>query len=100
MRVVREIETRLGIGGVPGRVDLEGTDFPVGGDRPHEKEEPDECGEKEQEAATPAAALFLRRSGREIRQAHPRSTLAPSDYNLCFAPPLLSASRYGTVTVS
>jgi hypothetical protein len=100
MGVIGEIEARLGIGCAPGRVDLEGTDLPVGGDRPHQKEEPYECREEEKETTTPAAALFLRRSGREIRQAHPRSTLAPSDYNLCFAPALSSASRYGTVTIS
>jgi hypothetical protein len=99
VRVIGEIEARLGVGGVAGRVDLEGTDFPVGRDRPDEKEEPYECGEEEQEAATPATALFLRCSRRETRHAHPRSTLALSDYNLCFVPALLSASRYGFVTV-
>jgi len=39
MRVIREIEAGLRIGGAPGRVDLEWTDLPICRDRPHEKEE-------------------------------------------------------------
>lgn len=60
MGVVGEIETRLGIGGIPRRIDLEGTDLPIGRDRPNENKKAYEGSEEEQEAASPAAALFLR----------------------------------------
>jgi hypothetical protein len=99
VRVIGEIEAGLGICGASGCIDLERTYLPIRRDRPYQQEKPYECGEEEQETTTPPAALFLRGSGREIRQAHPRSTLAPSDYDLCFAPALLSARRYGLVTV-
>lgn len=99
MRIIREIQAGLGISGIASCIDLERSDLPVRRDRPYEQEKRYERGEEEQDAAAPPAALIFWSPGIQVGQAHPRSTLAPAGYDLCFAPARLSAGRYGLVTV-
>ena len=56
MRVIGEVDARRGVGRASAGVDAEGTDFPVGGNRPNYEEDKDQGGEEEQEAEAPAAA--------------------------------------------
>jgi hypothetical protein len=56
VRIVREVQAGLRVRGVPGGVDPERTDLPVGGNRSHQEENRDQPGEEEQKAGLPAPA--------------------------------------------
>jgi hypothetical protein len=89
MRVVSEIETRLGIGGIPARIDAEGTDLPVGGDRSNQQEQGGQTRKEQQEAQLPATATVFRLFEQGLFlstpewEPHPASTLSPADYGAC-----------------
>jgi hypothetical protein len=100
MRIVGKIEARLRVGGATRGIDLEGAYLPVGRDRPHNEEESHESRKEKQESTAPAPALVFGFSNRPFGEAHPRSTLAPSGYDLSFASPPGAASCHGFVTTA
>ena len=58
MRVIREVDARRRVRRTAAGIDAERTDFPVGGNRPDDKEDQDQGRDEEQEAeAAPAPAL-------------------------------------------
>jgi hypothetical protein len=90
VRVVGKVEARFRIGGTAAGVDLEGADLPIGGNRSHQAEDQQQADEKQPETETPPTATFrLLRLGRRGwtpgYEAHLMTTLAPADYDACFA---------------
>jgi hypothetical protein len=63
MRVIREVEARFCIGGVPTGIDAERTDLPVARNRPNHEENQDQRAREQQDSKPPAAATFLRLVG-------------------------------------
>lgn len=55
MRIIREIEARR-VARAPTDIDPERTDFPIGGNRPHQEENRDQPSEEQQESEPPAPA--------------------------------------------
>jgi hypothetical protein len=64
VRVIREVDARRRIGGAPGGIDAEGTDFPVGGNGPDHEEDKNQCAreQKETEPTPPAPIRFAIRA--------------------------------------
>lgn len=56
MRVIREIDTRRGVGGAAAGIDAERTDFPVGGNCADHEEDENQRREEEKEAKPPPLA--------------------------------------------
>jgi hypothetical protein len=56
MRVIREVNARRGVGGAPGGIDAEGTDFPIGGNGPDHEEDKSQRREEQKEAEAPPPA--------------------------------------------
>ena len=58
MWVIREVDARRRVSCAPARVDAEGTDFPVGGNRPDDEEDKDQGANEQKEAEAPPPATI------------------------------------------
>jgi len=100
VRVVGEVEAGLRVGRAPAGVDLERADFPVCRDGTDQEEQCDQGREEEQKSTATATPFLFGALGRQAGKAHLRSTLTPSDYEVCFAPRSLAETCYKPVTAA
>jgi len=67
VRVIREVDGRRRVGGAPGGIDTEGTDFPVGGNGPDDEEDKNQGAKEEKETEpTPPAPIGLAMRTRHV----------------------------------
>lgn len=60
MRIVREVEARVGSGGTATGIDPERTDLPVGRNGADQEEDQDQAEKEQEESKPPAPAAILR----------------------------------------